>query len=144
MQTDTNRVALFVALLVAVLAAAFVDARWVRAALVIVPLAFVATQLFAAGAATKAPPKAAKDAPDGEDRRSDNTIRRHIQQLLDLIREFYSTCHMVAVGQLSPAKAKQKAREVEEKLNVMMKDMLDRIDDEENGDGGSADDDHTP
>lgn len=66
-----------------------------------------------------------------EDRRQDPTVRRHIQQLLDLIRDFYSTCHMVAVGQLSAAKAKAKAREVEEKLDVMMEEMLARIDVEE-------------
>ncbi len=66
-----------------------------------------------------------------EDRRKDTTVRRHIQQLLDLIRDFYSTCHMVAVGQLSAAKAKAKAREVEEKLDAMMEEMLARIDVEE-------------
>lgn len=66
-----------------------------------------------------------------EDRRQDITVRRHIQQLLELIRDFYSTCHMVAVGQLSAAKAKAKAREVEEKLDVMMEEMLTRIDAEE-------------
>mgnify|MGYP007073289663 FL=1 len=62
-----------------------------------------------------------------EERRSDLAVRRHIKQLLEHIRDFYSTCHMVAVGQLSPAKAKSKAQEVEEKLNEMMQDMLERL-----------------
>lgn len=71
-----------------------------------------------------------------EERRSDLAVRRHIKQLLELIRDFYSTCHMVAVGQLSPAKAKSKAAEVEEKLNEMMQKMLERLGE----DGESLDD----
>ncbi|NNF12733.1 MAG: hypothetical protein HKN72_05900 [Gemmatimonadetes bacterium] len=73
--------------------------------------------------------------PPEEDRRSDFAVRRHIKQLLELIRDFYSTCHMVAVGQLSPAKAKSKARHVEEKLNEMMNDMLERLDEYEGATG---------
>lgn len=73
--------------------------------------------------------------PPEEDRRSDFAVRRHIKQLLELIRDFYSTCHMVAVGQLSPAKAKAKARHVEEKLNEMMDDMLERLDEYEGATG---------
>jgi len=73
--------------------------------------------------------------PPSEDRRSDLTIRRHVRQLLELIREFYSTCHMVAVGQLSAAQAKSKAREVEEKVNALMEDMLERIDGLDAGEG---------
>ena len=61
------------------------------------------------------------------DRRSDATIRRQVRDLLELIREFYSTCHMVAVGQLEPAKAKAKAQVVEKKLQAMMADMLERV-----------------
>lgn len=71
--------------------------------------------------------------PPEEERRSDVVVRRHIKQLLELIRDFYSTCHMVAVGQLSPAKAKSKARDVEEKLNEMMKNMLERLEEQEAG-----------
>ena len=61
------------------------------------------------------------------DRRSDETIRRQVRDLLELIREFYSTCHMVAVGQLEPSKAKSKAQVVEMKLQAMMADMLERV-----------------
>lgn len=62
-----------------------------------------------------------------EDRRSDLLVRRHVRQLLELIREFYGTCHMVALGQLSAAKAKSKAQDMERKLQIMMNDMLARI-----------------
>lgn len=80
-------------------------------------------------------PKTPPTGPADPDRRSDLVVRAHIRELLALIRDFYSTCHMVAVGQLSPAKAKEKAHDVEVKLNVMMQNMLERIDDLD-GDGG--------
>ena len=73
--------------------------------------------------------------PRGEERRANPTLRRHIQDLLALIREFYQTCHMVAVGQLEPARAKAKARSLEEKLQTMMAEMMAVIDDEDDGDG---------
>ena len=59
------------------------------------------------------------------ERRTDLDIRERIQELLKLIREFYTTCHMVAVGQLEPSKAK--AQVVEHRLNQMMADMLEKI-----------------
>ena len=65
--------------------------------------------------------------PQGQERRTDPGVREQIQQLLVLIREFYTTCHMVAVGQLEPSKAKAKAQDVERKLNMMMARMLERI-----------------
>ena len=69
---------------------------------------------------------------EGEERRANATLRQQIQDLLALIREFYTTCHMVAVGQLEPSRAKAKARVVEEKLQAMMAEMLTGLDAEEN------------
>ena len=80
--------------------------------------------------------------PGGEERRANPTLRRQVQDLLALIREFYQTCHMVAVGQLEPARAKAKARSLEEKLHAMMGEMLAEIDDDEvdgSADGGGDD-----
>lgn len=68
-----------------------------------------------------------EDPESQPERRSDATIRQEIRDLLELIREFYGTCHMVAVGQLEPAKAKAKARVVELKLQAMMTEMLARV-----------------
>lgn len=69
--------------------------------------------------------------PGGSDRRSDLTVREKIHELLVLIRDFYTTCHMVAVGQLEPSKAKAKAQVVERQLDEMMTEMLRRIEEEE-------------
>ena len=73
--------------------------------------------------------------PGGTERRSNPELRRQVRDLLGLIREFYQTCHMVAVGQLEPSRAKSKARRLEEKLQVMMSEMLARI--EEMDDAGA-------
>lgn len=130
MQPKNVRALVVIALMVVALAAAFVDEAWLRAALVVLPALFIAQRALL-GAATDSVAGPAVETgrpPGGGDRREDMTVRRHIQQLLELIRDFYATCHMVAVGQLSPAKAKSKAREVEEKLNVMMQEMLERVD----------------
>ena len=80
--------------------------------------------------------------PSGGERRSNPTLRKQVHELLGLIREFYQTCHMVAVGQLEPSRAKTKARSLEEKLRVMMGDMLADIEDSDGGDstpGGASD-----
>jgi len=67
--------------------------------------------------------------PEGEERRNNPGLRDQVHELLKLIREFYTTCHMVAVGQLEASKAKAKAQVVERKLNLMMAEMLDAIED---------------
>lgn len=134
MKPNTVRALVALSLLVVALAAAFVEQRWLRALLVLVPAVFLAQKaLLRATPATVVEPV---EPPPEEDRRTDMTIRRHFRQLLELIREFYSTCHMVAVGQLSPSKAKSKAREVEEKLDIMMNEMLARIDADPEGETG--------
>ena len=52
--------------------------------------------------------------------------REQVQELLELIREFHTTCHMVAVGQLEPSKAKAKAHGVEERVHELMTRMIDQ------------------
>lgn len=125
MKPNTVRALVALSLLVVALAAAFVEQRWLRALLVIVPAIFMAQKALLR--ATPAPVVEPVEPPPEEDRRTDMTTRRHIRQLLELIREFYSTCHMVAVGQLAAPKAKKKARQVGEKLDFMMVEMLSRI-----------------
>ena len=140
MPPNAIRVVVVLALVVVAAAAAYVESMGLRVALVVVPALFLTQRALAAGT-----PSGGRDPRPGseveamrreleEGRRSDMAVRRHIRQLLELIRDFYATCHMVAVGQLSPAKAKARARDVEEKVNEIMKDMLDGLE-EESDDG---------
>lgn len=128
MQPKNERALVVIALMVVALAAAFVDERWLRAALVVLPALFIAQRALLPAATDVVAATDEGGPPGGEDRREDMTVRRHIQQLLELIRDLYVTCNMVAVGQLSAAEAKSKAREVEDKLSVMMQEMLERVD----------------
>ena len=99
-----------------------VDDRWVRVGLGLLPALLLAQRaLMGSGIGLAA------SAQSWNERRADDTIRDQIQELLKLIREFYTTCHMVAVGQLEPSKAKAKAQVVERKLNAMMAHMLDKV-----------------
>jgi len=102
-------------------AVVLVDDRWVRAGLCLLPALLLAQRALAGVGIGHA------GTPDGGERRSDVGVRDRIHELLKLIREFYTTCHMVAVGQLEPSKAKAKAQAVERRLNTMMADMLDKI-----------------
>lgn len=103
-------------------AVVLVDDRWVRVGLGLLP-ALLLAQRALSGAGVGA--QGAQGA--GDERRTDLGVRERIQELLKLIREFYTTCHMVAVGQLEPSKAKAKAQVVERRLNQMMADMLEQI-----------------
>lgn len=101
-----------------------VDDRWMRVGLGLLP-ALLLAQRALGGGGVGAPP----GPPDGEERRTNPGLREQIQELLRLIREFYTTCHMVAVGQLEASKAKAKAQVVERRLNLMMAEMLDALED---------------
>jgi len=71
--------------------------------------------------------------PEGvhEERRTNHDLRAQVMALLGLIREFYTTCHMVAVGQLEPSKAKAKAQTVERQLSEMMAEMVESLEQSE-------------
>jgi hypothetical protein len=98
-----------------------VDDRWVRVGLGLLPALLLAQRaMMGSGIGSD-------ETPGDAERRADTGIREQIQELLKLIREFYTTCHMVAVGQLEPSKAKAKAQVVERRLNTMMADMLEKV-----------------
>lgn len=131
-----------VTVLILAAAVVLVDDRWIRIGIVLVPALLLARTALGGGAVNVAAEalaaeQAARKAKAEADRRSDNTVRKQIQDLLALIREFYTTCHMVAVGQLEPAKAKAKARVVEQKLNDMMEHMLAQVEGDDDADAGS-------
>ncbi len=132
-----------VTVLILAAAVVFVDDRWIRIGIVLVPALLLARSALGGGAVkvaaeALAAEEAARRAKAESDRRQDNTVRQQIKDLLALIREFYTTCHMVAVGQLEPAKAKAKARVVEQKLNDMMEHMLAQVEGDEEPRGGAA------
>jgi hypothetical protein len=124
-QQTNDKPIIFLMLAVVALAIVLVDDRWVRLGFALPP-AFLLARRALVGSGVRPAADAAVATP-AEERRSDRGVRQQIQDLLALIREFYTTCHMVAVGQLEPSKAKAKAQVVEGKLNEMMASMLETL-----------------
>jgi hypothetical protein len=116
---------LVIAMLVALAGAVvFLQTMWIRAAVAAVPILLLGTRALRNSRRAKTAAELARE------RREDITVRAHVQELLDVLREFYNTAHMVAVGQLEASKAKAKALVVEDKLNRMMAHLLERVDDQ--------------
>ena len=120
MTQDNDKVTVLFMLVVIALAVTVVDDRWVRAGLGLLPALLLAQRaLMGSGVGAQGPPRRT-----GE-RRADVGVRGQIQELLKLIREFYTMCHIVAVGELDPERAKARAQVVESQLNEMMAELLE-------------------
>ena len=122
MTSGNDKTTVFFMLGVMTFAIILVDDRWVRVGLGLLPALLLAQRAVVGvgvGATGEARPSV--------ERRTDVGVREQIQELLKLIRDFYTTCHMVAIGQLEPSKAKAKAQVVERRLNQMMADMIESI-----------------
>jgi len=95
-----------------------VDERWLRAAIALVPALLLAQRAVLAPAAQlPATPES------GSDRRRDDEVRHHIDELLKRFREFYATCHLMAGGHLAPEEAKDLAVGIERRLNGLLAEI---------------------
>ena len=122
MTQDSDKVTVLFMLGVMALAVVLVDDRWVRAGLALLPALLLAQRaLMGSGVGAKGPPRGM------DERRADVDVRGQIQELLKLIREVYTMCHIVSVGELDPEKAKARAQVVEGQLNTMMAELLESV-----------------
>ena len=120
MTQEKDKVTVLFMLGVMTFAVVLIDERWVRAGVALLPALLLAQRaLMGAGVGATGPPQGTSE------RRADPGVRQQIQELLRLIREFYTMCHIVAVGELEPAKAKARAQVVESQLNEMMAELLE-------------------
>ena len=55
----------------------------------------------------------------------DHKAREYIETLLKHFRQFYTTCHLMAAGQLEPKEAKSRAAEIERELNTLLAEVTD-------------------
>ena len=113
---------LTVFLLVALIAFAvlIVDERWLRAAIAFVPALLLAQRAVRASGGSTA---GAAIRPEAEERRTDEEVSQHINDLLKELREFYSTCHLMVNERISPEDAKERAGAVERNLNKILADV---------------------
>ena len=120
MTSEGDKTTVFFMLGVMAFAVILVDDRWVRAGLGLLPALLLAQRaVMGVGVGATGAERGTRE------RRTDTDLRDKIQDLLKLIRDFYTTCHMVTVGQLEPSKAKAKAQLVERHLNQMMADIME-------------------
>ena len=121
METGDKVTVVLLVMLVA-FAVVIVDERWLRAA-----IAFVPTMLLAQRALYPPNNVQTQAAPVGAagNRREDQAVRAHIDDLLKHFREFYTTCHLMAGGQLEPAEAKDLAAGIERRLNTLLAEITE-------------------
>ena len=131
MKQQGDKATVFFMLAVMAFAIVLVDDRWVRVGLGTLPALLLAQRaLGGAGVGTD------EDASrvGAADRRTDTGVRRHIDDVLKQVRDFYTTCHLTAVGKLEPEEAKSRAVAVERRLN----ELLAQISDAAGADGGQT------
>ena len=121
MEEQQDKVTVFLMVGVMAFAMVLVDDRWVRVGLGLLP-ALLLAQRALSGTGVRS-----RDAPrvGAADRRGNAAVQGYIEDLLKHFREFYTTCHLMAGGQLDPAEAKDLAAGIERRLNALLADVTD-------------------
>lgn len=113
-KNETLSVGLMVLLLA--FAVVIVDDRWVRAVIALLPALMLAQRALAHARAPAEP----EEEEDPADRREDHEVRGYVDELLKHFREFYTTCHLMGTGVLTPQAAEQRATSLERELNRLL------------------------
>lgn len=117
-KSETLSVFLMVVLLA--FAVVLVDERLLRTAIAVLPALMLAQKALAVGSPNQAAP-----VEDGGDRRQDEEVRRHIEQLLKHFREFYTTCHLMGAKVLTVEAAEERANSLERDLNRLLAEVTE-------------------
>lgn len=96
MAQQNDKTTVFFMLTVMAFAIVLVDDRWVRVGLGLLPALLLAERALMGSGVGEEPRIGAAD------RRDDGAVRGYIDDLLKHFREFYTTCHLMAGGQLEP------------------------------------------
>ena len=95
-----------------------VDERWLRVLVAIVPALLLAQRAILA--------QGQKEEQVGaEDRRDDLDTRGAIDELIQFIREFYLTCHLMGAGKMDSEDAMEKVAAQEKDLNRLLARVTD-------------------
>lgn len=57
------------------------------------------------------------------ERRKDHTMRRYVEELLQRVREFYTTCHLMRSGQIQVEAALERTTKIEQELNRLLAEL---------------------
>jgi hypothetical protein len=121
----------FLMLLLLGFAVIIVDARWLRTAIAFVPALMLAQKILMPPATQAQVPRVGA----AQERRQDEQVRVHVEELLKHFREFYTNVHMMGRGELSPEEAKGWAAQLERELNSLLARITDT-----SGAAGTSDD----
>ena len=124
MEQQDDKVTIFFMLAVMAFAVVLVDDRWVRVGLGLLPALLLAQRALGGGGVGRRDRERVGAAAD---RRGDQDVRAHIEELLKHFREFYTTCHLMATGNLEPAEAKDLAAGIERRLNKLLAEVTDAV-----------------
>ncbi|GMV05065.1 MAG: hypothetical protein AMXMBFR53_13450 [Gemmatimonadota bacterium] len=97
-------------------AVVIVDERVLRTSIAVLPALMLAQKALGVGR----PPAEPAPLPAGEDRRKDEEVRSHIEQLLKHFREFYTTCHLMNNNVLTIEAAEERVNNLERDLNRLL------------------------
>ena len=116
---EGDRLTVFLLVGLIAFAVLIVDERWLRAAIAFVPALLLAQR------ALRVPgvPESEQPLVGTEGGSSDDDTRGHIEELLKLFREFYTTCHLMASGSLEPEAAQDMAGGIERSLNRLLAEV---------------------
>ena len=114
---DKNEtLSVFLMVLLLAFAVVLVDERLLRTGLAVLPALMLGQK--ALGMGRPAPVVAAVMPPD--ERRHDEEMRGHVEQLLKHFREFYTTCHLMSVNVLTIEAAEERVNNLERDLNQLL------------------------
>ena len=116
MGSSEKGIILFEVALIA-LAVVLVDDLAVRVAMAMVPAMLLAQRAMAPKVSTSTRVGAANRTGDGG---QDETTQNNVAELLTLLREFYSTCHMFGKEEISAVEAQVRTAALEKKLNQLL------------------------
>ena len=115
---DKNeRLSVFLMVVLLAVAVVLVDDRLRRTAVAVLPALMLAQKAMGIGQAPASAPVAVSSA---DDRRRDEEMRGHVEQLLKHFREFYTTCHLMSVNVLTLEAAEERVNNLERDLNQLL------------------------
>lgn len=130
MEQQSDKTTVFFMLAVIGFAIVLVDDRWMRVGLGLLP-ALLLAQRALGGAGVGIAGKVSR--VGAAERRADTGVRGQVDDLLRHVRDFYTTCHLTAVGKLDLEEAKSRALVIERRLNELLANISDGAGDVDEG-----------
>lgn len=113
----SESLSVFLMVILLAFAVVIVDDRVLRTAIAVLPALMLAQKALGVGGV---PAQSAAPLAPGEDRRKDEDVRVHIEQLLKHFREFYTTCHLMNNNVLTVEAAEERVNALERDLNRLL------------------------